>query len=198
MVELKLHIRTLPDGTVVLDLGVGFRIVFGLLATILSMGIIGSETMSVFSLVALVLLVVGALYQEQWTVDPNSREVVSRHGLLIMARTRRWSFDEIESVEYTHYRVGTVPGSDQPGPPGSSEGEDPARLSREAMASVGLGRGGRVGQVFQRHFLRYSLVTTEGVRIRMEMRRVRDWTADITIPRSVAQALGVALTETPL
>jgi hypothetical protein len=198
MVELKLHLRTLPDGTVVLDLGMGFRIVFGLLATILSMGILGSGTTSLFSMVALALLVIGALYQEQWTFDPGEERIVARHGLLLLARRKTWDFGEIESVEYTHYRAGTVPGSDQPDPPGSAAGDDPARLSREAMASVGFGRGGRGGHAFQRHFLRYSLVTTEGARIRIEMRRVRDWNSDLNLPRSVAQAVQVPLVESPL
>lgn len=198
MVELKLHLRTLPDGTVILDLGMGFRIVFGLLATVLSMGILGSGTPGTFSLVALALLVVGALYQEQWSFDPRERMIVSRHGLLILARRKRWSFDEIESVEYTHYRAGTVPGSDQPDPPGSGAGNDPAQASREAMASIGMGRGGRMSHAFQRHFLRYSLVTHDGARLRIEMRRVRDWDADVTLPRTVAQALQVPLVESPL
>lgn len=187
MIELKLHIRTLPDGRVVLELGLGFRIVFGFLATILALGVAGSGSLGLIPVGALVVLAIGALYQEQWTIDPEARTLTSRHGLMVLSRRRTWSFDDIDRVEYTHYRAGSVPGAAPGTPPGA---EDP---SEEAMSAFG-----RMGRTLKRHFLRYSIVTTGGRRVRVEIRRVRDWAADVRLPQTMAQKMGVPLEETPL
>jgi hypothetical protein len=189
VIELRLRQKTLRDGRVVLDLGPAFRVVFGFLAVILALGVAGSDSAGALPIVALIVLVLGSLYQEQWEFDPKRQLVISRHGLIGLSRTRRRSFDEIERVEYTHYRAGSVPGSEQPPPPGANEASD------DAWAITGMGR---LGHGLRRHFLRYALVTTDGVRIRVEMRRVRDWEKDVQLPRTLAAVLGVPLDETPV
>lgn len=191
MVELKLRIRSLPDGTVVLELGLGFRLLFGALATVLAMGVASSGQAGVVPVVALAVLTLGALYQEQWVFDPQNRIVRSRHGLMVLARRREWSFEEIAGVEYTHYRAGSVPGSDQPSPPGSGDPADDPR--QEAWSTMG-----RVTRGLRRHFLRYSMVTTDGARVRLEIRRVRDWNADVRLPQTIAEVMGVPLEESPI
>jgi hypothetical protein len=187
MIEIRLKPRTAPDGSVVLELGIGFRIVFGFLATILAVGISSSGTIGVFPAVALVIMVVGALYQEHWTFDPNTGKVTERHGLMLLSRKRSWAFDEIEEVQYTHYRAGSVPGGRGHPPPGTED--DTSEISSTM---------GRMTRGLRRHFLRYSLVTSSGDRIRIEMRKVTDWNTDFKLPQTVAATLAVPLTETPL
>lgn len=165
-----------------------FRLVFGFLATILAVGISSSGTIGLVPTVALLIMMVGALYQEYWIIDPNTRTVTARHGLMVLSRKRTWSFDEIEEVQYTQYRAGSVPGGHRYTPPGA--GDDDTQEIRSTM--------GRMTRGLRRHFLRYSLVTTEGDRVRIEMRKVTDWNTDFKLPQTVAATLAVPLTETPL
>lgn len=169
-----------------------FRIAFGFLASVVAAGMVEGGQPGVFGLIVLTTLVLGALYLEEWSILPTERRIVSRHGLLVLARTRRWSFDEIEAVEYTHYRAGVAPGVRQPPPPDSDSSND------AAMDAMHSGAFGRPGRRFQRHFLRYSLVLTDGTRVRIEIRRVREWKTDFALPTSLADALGVPLIESSM
>ena len=188
MLEIRLKPHSLPDGSVILELGIGFRIVFGFLSTILAVGIGSSGTIGIVPAIALAIMVVGALYQEEWRFDSNTHTVTARHGLMILSRKRTWSFDQIEEVHYTQYRAGTVPGSPQQPPPGRGD---------TATDEIGSTMG-RMTRGLRRHFLRYSLVTHEGDRIRIEMRKVTDWSTDFKLPQTIAATLGVPLTETRL
>lgn len=185
MVEIQLTPRPQEDGTVVLGLGVGFRIVFGVLAALLVVGIAGTGTIGWIPAGVLVVMVVGALYQEQWILDPNTRTVTARHGLIPLARTRHWSFEDIAEVRYLHYRAGSVPGSGPPTPPGAEDRDTP-----EFSSTLG-----RVTRGVRRRFLQYSLVTHEGKQIRIEMRKVTDWNTDFQLPQMVAETLAVPLHE---
>ncbi|MEX2442029.1 MAG: hypothetical protein WD492_00380 [Alkalispirochaeta sp.] len=188
MLEIRLKPRTSPDGSVVLELGIGFRIVFGFLATIMAVGIGSSGTVGIVPAVALVIMVIGALYQEQWVLDPHAETVTARHGLMLLSRKRTWPFDQIEEVQYTQYRAGSVPGGTQQPPPGLGDTD-----AQEISSTMG-----RMTRGLRRHFLRYSLVTRDGGRIRIEMRKVTDWNADFKLPQTVAATLSVPLTETRL
>ncbi len=186
MIELSLRLRSLPDGRVFLELGIVFRLVFGLLAAVLGLGMSGGESVAVIPLVALTVLILGALYQEQWELDPTRRTIVARHGLIALSRRRRWSFEDIECVEYTHYRAGSLPGSEQSPP------------SDDTFVQEAMSPGGRVSRALRRHFLRYTLVTRDGRRVRVEIRRVRSWQDDLALPRTLAETIGVPLVETPI
>ena len=186
MIELSLRLRSVPDGRIFLELGIVFRLVFGTLAAVLGVGMAGGESVAVIPAVALAVLILGALYREQWELDPTRRTIIARHGLIGISRRRRWSFDEIECVEYTHYRAGSIPGSEQ-SPPGDDT------FIRDAMSPLG-----RVSRGMRRHFLRYTLVTREGRRVRVEIRRVRSWSDDVRLPRTLAETIGVPLVETPI
>ena len=186
MIELSLRLRSVPDGRVFLELGIVFRLVFGFLATVLGLGISGGESIAVIPLVALTVLILGALYQERWEVDPTRRTISARHGLIGLSRRRRWSFDDMECVEYTHYRAGSLPGSEQ-SPPSDDT------FARDAMSPLA-----RVSRGARRHFLRYALVTREGRRVRVEIRRVRSWHDDLALPKALAQTIGVPLLETSI
>jgi hypothetical protein len=179
MIDLRFRLRTRDEGTVILEFGVAFRVLFAFLALILGMGIAQSGGFAPLPIGILVVLLVGALYEERWEFDPTEGTITTRHGLLVAARRRTWRFSEVSAVEYTHYRSGSVPGSHQ-APPSESENVGEA-----------MNRFGRLGRGLNRHFLRYGLVFHDGSRRRIELRRVRDWGEDKNIPATVAGTIGV-------
>jgi hypothetical protein len=183
MIDLKFRLRRDATGKLILEFGIAFRLLFEALALVLGTGVAGSGDPTALSLIILALLILGAVYEERWVIDPDTREVTNRHGLLFLAQRRRWRFDEIEAVEYTHYRGGTLPGSPQTPPSDSAE-----RAARDATS-----RFGRVTRGLDRYFLRYDLVTTEGRKVRIELRKVTDWDREKEIPGAVASAIGVPL-----
>lgn len=196
MFDLKFQIHTRPDGTVVLAFGLGFRVLFALLALMVGYGIagsIGDAGPGVVPIVIFTVLMLGALYQERWTFDPGSRTIVSAHGLIGLAFRRRWSFDQVAALEYTSYRAGSVPGSDSGSSVEDTGFDDATRAAAEATS-----RFSRVPRGMNRYFLRYSLVFSDGQRRRIELRRVRDWEREKRIPATVAEVIGVPLEFTPL
>jgi hypothetical protein len=48
-----------------------------------------------------------------------------------------------------------------------------------------------------KRFLRYSLVLQDGTRLRIELRRVRDWNTEKAIPSRIAKTVGASLELTP-
>lgn len=174
MIEIHLKPRTAPDGSLILELGIAFRVVFGALAAVLAVGVGSTGMMGIVPIGVLSIMVVGALYQEKWIFNPTTKRVTARHGLVVAARTRTWMFDDISEVQYAHHRVGG----------GASAPE-------EIRSTVG-----RMSRGLQRHFLKYWLLTRDGARVRIEMRKVGDWSADIALPHTVADTLSVPLTDT--
>ncbi|MFW5642584.1 MAG: hypothetical protein ACOCYQ_01025 [Alkalispirochaeta sp.] len=183
MIDLKFRLRRDPAGPVILEFGIAFRILFAALALVLGTGVASAGAPTVLSLVVLAVLILGAVYEERWIIDPVKREVTNRQGLLFLARRRRWSFDDIQSVEYTHYRGGTLPGSPQTPPSNSAES-----AARDATS-----RFGGVSRGLDRYFLRYGIVTNAGQTVRIELRKVSDWNREKEIPGAVAAAIGVPL-----
>lgn len=177
MMELKLRPRTLADGSLVLELGNGFRVLFAVLAGVVALGMVTARAVAPVPLAALVLLSVGAMYMERWHVDVGAAVVTAQLGLLPLHRTRRWAIGDLEAVEFTHYRAGSIPGSPQP---------DPAQPD----TSLDSSRGARV---FRRHFLVYNLATRDGSAVRVEVRRIRNWEEDRAVPERLAAALNVPL-----
>jgi len=183
MIDLKFRLRRDTAGKLTLEFGIAFRILFAALALVLGTGVAGSGDPTALSLIILAILILGALYEERWIIDPEAREITNRQGLVVLARRKRWRFDEIEGVAYTHYRGGTIPGSPQTPPSNSAES-----AVRDATS-----RFGRVTRGLDRYFLRYDLVTTDGRKVRIELRKVTDWEREKEIPGAVASAIGVPL-----
>lgn len=185
MFEVALSLRRTRDGRTVLALSPTFRLgLLGLLALLVAgMASTGAFTAPV-PLILMAVLALGSLYEERWTIDPDRRGVESRHGLLFLARVRRWSFDEIAAVEYSHYAAGSMPGS---GPP--------ADTGTDGISGMKRGAAGRMAQAMQRQFLAYSLVFVDGTSRRIEVRRVHSISVEGTLPRAVAGAIGVPLHE---
>lgn len=179
MIDIRFHLRRKDSGVIVLEFGIAFRLLFAFLALIMGVGMAETGGFAPLPIGFFVILVLGALYEERWEFDPNRQEIFSRNGLIVLARKRRWRFDEVESIEYSHYRAGSIPGTKQTPPTDLS-------ASTEAMS-----RFGRMSRGAGRHFVRYELALRDGGRQRIELRRIRDWNADKQIPETIAATIGV-------
>jgi hypothetical protein len=187
MFDLTFQLKTRPDGTVILAFGPFFRVVFALLTGVFGWGLVDrvlqGETVPVVSVLLFLLVLLGFLYEERWKIDPAKRVISNRRGLLVLAGTRRWDFQEIAAVEYTTYQAGSTPyGKNTP----------PDSTDRESDIGA-ISRFGHMDARKKSRFLRYSLILRDGSRVRMELRRVRDWNTDRKIPEGVAATIGVDL-----
>lgn len=173
MIDISLRAHTNGRGALVLDLGLRFRIVFLSLAAIvaLAMGVAGNT--GVFAIVLLVVLLLGASYDERWTFDSTTGTIVSRYGLLFAARTHSRRYDEITAVEYTIYRVGSIPGIQ-------------SDLEAEEHSFEGTRR-----RPLRRIHMRYGLRTRDDEIVQIETRRVRELEVDKRLPETIAHHVGV-------
>jgi hypothetical protein len=64
----------------------------------------------------IITLVLAGIYEERWVVDAPRRTVTSRVGLIVFAKTKQWSFDEIAGFELNEFVRGAPSGpNDLPG-----------------------------------------------------------------------------------
>ena len=174
MIDISLRMRTDGGGRLVLDLGLRFRLIFLSFAAVVAFAMVVASTINVVPLLLFLILLVGAAYEERWVFDPGSRTLCSRHGLLVLARTRRWTFSEFRAVEYTSYRIGSVPGKDR---------EDSDETSYDRARN----------KLRQRRILRYGLRTSDEEVVQIEIRRVRDLQHDRVIPEMIAKILKIPI-----
>jgi hypothetical protein len=85
------------------------------------------------------------------------------------------------SVEYTWYRVGSVPGSKQESPTDDDD-THPASFIDQTRR-----------RLTRRRLLRYGLRKTDGTVVQLEIRRIADFTEDTRIPERIAETIGVPL-----
>lgn len=116
MIDIRLQARHLDDN-LILHLGWVFRAGFALLAVVVAGGMLSLGRLSPVPAVLLVVLLLGALYEERWVVDRGQQTITARHGLLVLARTRSWSLADVVAVG-----VGVTdgPGGGIARPPGRS------------------------------------------------------------------------------
>lgn len=179
MIEIRLQPRNRPDGSLELHLPLSFRVFFAVLAIVVGLGMAGAPQIGLFPTIVLLVLVVGALYEERWLFEPSSGTITSRHGLLVLNKKQTWSFSDVDSVSSSFYLRGSVPGSAPP--------------SEEETHSLGGGR-----RFFQRPQLKYGMILKSGEIVRIEIRRVRDSESKDYIPSKVAGILGVNVQESDM
>ncbi len=201
MFDITFRMNRRRNGAVVLSFGIAFRIVFAALVIVFGWGIadrmVNGEPLPILSVVLLVVVLLGALYEERWIFDPSSQTVSNRQGLIVLSRRRSWNFHEIDSIEYTTYRVGSNPrtASEDSG----NHGDDGGRRSRGGEEDgTAPGRFGNLDALSRRRFFRYSIILTDGSSIRIELRRVRRWPEEKRIAEEIARTLGVPLSFTSL
>jgi len=102
--EFLLKSKQTKSGTLVLHIPLLLRlsiIAIGLviIAASLIPVIEGTQSqLGVTTILLLLLLLFGALYEERWTFDPATRTISFRFGLLFLAKTMRISFDQIDEI----------------------------------------------------------------------------------------------------
>ncbi|AEJ20810.1 hypothetical protein [Gracilinema caldarium] len=52
----------------------------------------------VTTIVLMIILLFGALYEERWTFDPASRTISFRFGLVFLAKTMKISYDQVDEI----------------------------------------------------------------------------------------------------
>lgn len=76
-------------------LGIGIVITLASLIPVLEDS---QSRMGVTTIILLILLLAGSLYEERWTFDPGTRTISFRFGLLFLAKTMRVSFDRVDEI----------------------------------------------------------------------------------------------------
>ena len=79
---------------------VSFRVGFGVVAVFLIAVMISGGRASPVALVLLSLSLVGVLFVDEWVFDTAAAEIRHRTGLLVVARTRRYSAADVEEVRF--------------------------------------------------------------------------------------------------
>jgi len=132
------------DGSIVISVPLLLRLGMVALAVILfASALLTPESGKGFSpglLVALLIALLGALYEERWTFDRPNRAVQFRFGLIFLARRVRVPFDQVESLAVERFVKGKIPAA------GETEGTENPGQERRAYYSLVLylTNGGRL------------------------------------------------------
>jgi hypothetical protein len=122
------------DGSIVISVPLLLRLGMVALALILfASATLSPESGKGFSpglLVALLIALLGALYEERWTFDRPNRTVQFRFGLVFLARRVRVPFDQVESLVVERFVKGKIPGA--------AEAEGPENSGQERRAYYNL------------------------------------------------------------
>lgn len=167
--EIRLSLRDRRNA-LELDLGISFRLVFTAIAALLIGVWVTAGTLGLLGILILVVTIFGSIYSERWVFDGTDNLVRSSIGTIIIAKTRTWRFEEVLSIRALHYHSGTIP----------YRSKDNGPVSEKK-------------RFFQREFVRYELVLTEGETVRIEMRRIHESEDPWQIPQNVADRIGVPL-----
>lgn len=84
----------------------------GILAVMGMAFVVGDTLPGIPAWIVLAILVLGTLYEDQWTFDSALGKVSHKAGLMIAARTRRIDFSEIQRFCIVPLVRGTIPGSE--------------------------------------------------------------------------------------
>ncbi len=132
------------DGSIVISVPLLLRLGMVALAVILfASATLTPETGKGFSpglLVALLIALLGALYEERWTFDRPRTTVQFRFGLVFLARRVRVPFNQVEALAVERFVKGKIPGAVEDTGPGTSNHERRAYYSLVLY----LANGGRL------------------------------------------------------
>jgi hypothetical protein len=111
--SISLVLRSPAPDRLVYALPVWYRVVMGAILAVLVAGLAdagGRPGILAWALLAIVVL--AALYTEQWVFDAGSGKVTHRTGLLVAARSTVIPFAAIERFLITPHVEGTIPGTE--------------------------------------------------------------------------------------
>lgn len=86
-----------------------FRLAYGAMAAVIALSAIVALPDYAISLPAAVLFALcalAALYEERWTFDAEGSTITFSHGLLFLARRRRWDFGDVAELRREDFERG--------------------------------------------------------------------------------------------
>jgi hypothetical protein len=168
--KLNFVMERADEQTLVLRLGIGFRIVFFLLAGLVAYG---SHLNGVFDRLRpalfpggiMLLFLLIALYQELWRFSRREGRIVHAHGLLLFTRYYVYPLERVAAIEFRGFRRG---------------GTGPDNLGQDR-------------RFFQKDLTRLSIVLKDGERkdVRIEDRKSLD--VVLAQGEEIARFLGLPL-----
>jgi hypothetical protein len=124
--DIPLALRETKDGRVIYSIPWWYRVLMLVIgAVLLGAVLVAGDKPSVIEWVALALALAAALYEERWVLDPGTKTIRHRFGLLFAARSVSLPFDRIEGFRLRAFVRGSTPG-------GPAEAEESKRILEAA------------------------------------------------------------------
>jgi len=112
-VEIPLSLKKHKDGRISYGFPLWYRILnLGIMALIVASMFVSELGPGVMAWVLVVLLAVGSLFEERWTVEPGKRCIEHQVGVYPILRKTRIGFDSIARFSIDMFARGTIPGSE--------------------------------------------------------------------------------------
>lgn len=110
--EIPLRLKISPDGLISYGIPLWYRLISAAMLIVVSGGLMSSGEKPGFTAwIVLALLALGALYEEKWVFDPETKTIRHSNGFLPFAKAKAIPFAEAAEFSLTVLARGTVPGS---------------------------------------------------------------------------------------
>ena len=110
--EIPLRLKKSADGSLSYGIPLWYRLVTVAMLGMVVAGLLTTEgAPGLFAWIILILLVMGLVYEERWTVEPASKTVRHHSGFWPLAKATTTGFDSIEEFSLRALARGTIPGS---------------------------------------------------------------------------------------
>jgi hypothetical protein len=112
--EIPLVLTAPRPDRLVYTLPVWYRVVMGLILAIVATALVmGDSNPGFLGWLVLIILILGALYEERWILDAADGLATHRVGLVVSARSKVIEFLSIERFCIVPLVKGTIPGSEE-------------------------------------------------------------------------------------
>ncbi len=152
--EIPLVLSSPRPDRLVYRLPVWYRVVMGcILAVVVTALVMGDSRPGFLAWLVLVILILGALYEDKWIFDAAESRIVHRAGLLIGAKATVIEFSAVERFCIVPLVKGTIPGTED-------EKSENAAALKGYRSDDGHLRRAR----YKKHFLSLEIECSDGTR----------------------------------
>ena len=110
--EIPLRLKKTADGSLSYGIPLWYRLVTAAMLVMVVAGLLTTEgSPGLFAWIILVLLIMGLVYEERWTLDPASKTIRHSSGFWPISKATTTGFDSIEEFSLRALARGTIPGS---------------------------------------------------------------------------------------
>ena len=112
---MRMRLKRSKDGTASYSIGNGMRWMYALFSLFMGYGTVSvllerSFTPSaLFPILLLVIGIIGLGYRESWVFTPSDGTISYTFGIYHLVRKKRYSVDDVERLEITHFVRGKLP-----------------------------------------------------------------------------------------